>query len=252
MSSTEEEENTNISNVPIESKFAEHADLVTLSGLPLSRWAQLPFMDAIRERNRPIEPVHKPKHAPFFLPTTSTLTGFEFDLDDDTTKQQGQLSRLIERKADALLPHTPFARQLDALSLDADILALDEQQREMFDACFDALKQMTPSGVDMELRQLRIDDDAVSARSAYITSVQAIKFVRMINVRTTRGIDYELCSAYMAAFVRIHRLDLCTAADTLTIALHECRHALHSRWLHVDALCARTLGIVQWLKSATV
>lgn len=50
-----------------------------MSGLPSSRWANLPHLDIIRERNKPIEPVRKPKAAPFFLPAVSTLDGFEFE-----------------------------------------------------------------------------------------------------------------------------------------------------------------------------
>ena len=66
--------------------------LVTLSGQPASRWANLPHLNLIRERNKPIEPPKKPKNAPFFLPTVVTQDGFEFNqkATDQLIKEEGQ------------------------------------------------------------------------------------------------------------------------------------------------------------------
>lgn len=44
-------------------------ELLTLSTLPRSRWANLSSLQQIRMRNKPKEPVQAPKNAPFFLPT---------------------------------------------------------------------------------------------------------------------------------------------------------------------------------------
>ena len=43
--------------------------LLTLSGDPMSKWDSLVHLDAIRARNKPVQPVKKPESAPFFLPT---------------------------------------------------------------------------------------------------------------------------------------------------------------------------------------
>lgn len=87
-------------------------DLVTLSGLALPRWANLPYLDIIRERNKPIEPAKKPKAAPFFLPTISVLHGFEFEkqLEDDTVERR----KVIMAKRDALEFDSPFTQRLQA------------------------------------------------------------------------------------------------------------------------------------------
>lgn len=53
--------------------------LVTLSGFPSSRWANLPQLQLIKERNKPIEPPKKLKNAPFFLPGNDSLEGFSFN-----------------------------------------------------------------------------------------------------------------------------------------------------------------------------
>uniref|UniRef100_A0A1I8EYE5 Utp21 domain-containing protein n=1 Tax=Wuchereria bancrofti TaxID=6293 RepID=A0A1I8EYE5_WUCBA len=46
-------------------KVKQVESLVTLSGLAPSRWVNLPYLDVIRERNKPIELVRKPKTAHF-------------------------------------------------------------------------------------------------------------------------------------------------------------------------------------------
>lgn len=43
--------------------------VVTLSGLPRSRWESLFNLELVRERNKPVEPPKPPPRAPFFLPT---------------------------------------------------------------------------------------------------------------------------------------------------------------------------------------
>lgn len=46
---------------------------ITLSGLPQSSWVNLPKLDLIYERNKPLQPPKKPEQAPFFLPTVGGL-----------------------------------------------------------------------------------------------------------------------------------------------------------------------------------
>jgi hypothetical protein len=64
----------------VEREQLEHG-LFTLSGLAPSRWAGLPILQLIRERNKPTEAPKKAKSAPFFLPTVDTLEGFRIDGD---------------------------------------------------------------------------------------------------------------------------------------------------------------------------
>lgn len=47
---------------------AQFGDLLTLSGLSRARWASLPSLAIIRERNKPLQPPTTPVQAPFFLP----------------------------------------------------------------------------------------------------------------------------------------------------------------------------------------
>lgn len=43
---------------------------LTWSGMPQSYWHTLFALDAVKERNRPVEPPKAPARAPFFLPST--------------------------------------------------------------------------------------------------------------------------------------------------------------------------------------
>lgn len=78
--------------------------LYTMSGLPPSRWAGLPILDQIRQRNKPKEPPKKPKSAPFFLPTVDTLGGFHFD-----KKELEKLREADEAEGDAQKGNRPIA-----------------------------------------------------------------------------------------------------------------------------------------------
>mmetsp|Transcript_36817 Transcript_36817/g.70972 ORF Transcript_36817/g.70972 Transcript_36817/m.70972 type:complete len:1115 (-) Transcript_36817:161-3505(-) len=81
---TANEEDGRFDFVKMEGMAPKGDGLVTLSGLPTSRWMNLTRLDAIKERNKPIEPPKPPPAAPFFL---SVETGLQPklapELDDD-------------------------------------------------------------------------------------------------------------------------------------------------------------------------
>ncbi|XP_048261580.1 WD repeat-containing protein 36-like [Bombus terrestris] len=54
-------------------------DLITMSGLPHSRWQNLLNIDIIKKKNKPKEPPKASESAPFFLPTIPSLE-LKFDL----------------------------------------------------------------------------------------------------------------------------------------------------------------------------
>ena len=93
-----------------ENKEQLNTNLITLSGLPASRWANLPDLDIIRARNKPIEPPKKPKNAPFFIPTVATLEGFEFEKVE--AEDPADREKMIMGKRKLLELETPFATSL--------------------------------------------------------------------------------------------------------------------------------------------
>jgi hypothetical protein len=60
-------------------------DLITLAGLPPSRWQQLPMLEQVRLRNKPQEGLKAAPEAPFFL---GVQTGIETRLDVSETKKK--------------------------------------------------------------------------------------------------------------------------------------------------------------------
>lgn len=95
--------------------FREKAQIsgncVTLSGLPPTRWANLPNLERIRERNKPIEAPKKPENVPFFLPSVETLHGFEFEQIDDAEKEkENHNNSTYQRKIFEM--ETPWSKKL--------------------------------------------------------------------------------------------------------------------------------------------
>lgn len=89
-------------------------NLITLSGLAAPRWANLPNLERIRERNKPIEPLKTIKNAPFFLPTIETLEGFVFEKENvmnvDEIKENPKNIAMAQKKLLEL--ETPWACSL--------------------------------------------------------------------------------------------------------------------------------------------
>ena len=71
-------EYADVDEVTVESKQLA-PNLISLSSQPKTKWSALLNLDAIRARNKPVEPPKAPERAPFFLPT---IQGVEtrFDL----------------------------------------------------------------------------------------------------------------------------------------------------------------------------
>ncbi|VDK69257.1 unnamed protein product [Litomosoides sigmodontis] len=163
-------------NVP---QVKQVESLVTLSGLAPSRWVNLPHLDVIRERNKPIEPVRKPKAAPFFLPAVSTLDGFEFEKVNVGTDDIERRNVLMAKRS-VLEIESSFAQTLLQASSDADFINV-----------FESLKWMSISTIDFQIRVL--PERALSG------------FLKMLLTVLKTHCDFELVQAYLAAFLKINR-----------------------------------------------
>lgn len=91
-------------------KYQQSGDLYSFSGLPPARWANLAELEAIKARNKPIEPPKKPKHAPFFLPTIENLEGVSFEKMDSIDGSDREKTIAAKRKLLEL--ETPFASRI--------------------------------------------------------------------------------------------------------------------------------------------
>lgn len=157
--------------------------LITMSTIAASRWQNLLSLDTVKKRNRPKNPIVKPKHASFFLPTVAGLD-FQFDLTADTKPEDGQTnSKIIHAEKFSNL--TAFGRLLD-----------HSAKTNKFTKCLDHIKGLGPSMIDFELKSLSPDGGG-----SLIVMEQFMKMiVYMFNSKT----NFELAQSYLSVFLREH------------------------------------------------
>uniref|UniRef100_A0A1I7XVK5 WD_REPEATS_REGION domain-containing protein n=1 Tax=Heterorhabditis bacteriophora TaxID=37862 RepID=A0A1I7XVK5_HETBA len=118
--------------------------LVTYSGLAPSRWANLPILSVIKDRNKPIEAPRKVKQAPFFLTAIPTLDGFDFDLPNEENGEEHR--KMLQAKRSMLELESSFSSSLRSASNAEDLLCV-----------FNILKKMSVSAIDFQLRSMPAD-----------------------------------------------------------------------------------------------
>jgi U3 small nucleolar RNA-associated protein 21 len=216
-------------------QIASH--LVTLSGQPAPRWANLSDLQAIRERNKPIEPPKKPETAPFFLPSAVTLDGFAFEKENVDESGETKREKALIAKRSLLELETPWAKSLR----EAESLSVADRA-----AVFNSLKAMNVSSIDFQIRSL-----PPSVFSAFLQMI--------IGVFNTRK-DFELATSYLATFLKIHRERLFTSAEDdeayetkrLTMAMEEALKLQEEVWTEVQQLVDESVAVAQWIKSAVL
>ena len=127
--------------------------LLTLSGDPMSKWDSLVHLDAIRARNKPVQPVKKPESAPFFLPTMEKqqMSALGVSVEDlfaqaaegakaQIDKPSGQLHKSLQ-------PSSQSVQQSPLLRL----LARDHQQGGGFSGALQWLQKASPVTIEREI-----------------------------------------------------------------------------------------------------
>lgn len=199
-------------------------ELISFSGLPPSRWLNLAELSLIKERNKPTQPVRKPKQAPFFLTASSTLEGFEFDVPKE--EDENEQRKALQAKRSLLEIESSFSSSLRRASSKEELLAVFEQ-----------LKRMSLSAIDFQLRSLPID-------------VLSQFFKMLLEVIKSRS-DFELAQSYMSAAIRIHRSVLWNSEDDeLSSVLEKLSLEVDEAWSPLDDLLNDNAAVVQWVKNA--
>ncbi|CAG9772941.1 unnamed protein product [Ceutorhynchus assimilis] len=153
-------------------------DLLTLSGLATSRWQNLLNIDLIKQRNKPKAPPKAPKAAPFFLPTVSTLSNFQFDLKDSLPTEDGHDKLLMPED---FTNYTEFGKILD---------------KNNFTDCIEKLKSFGPSMIDFEIKSLAPEGGG---------SVKLmLQFMKLLESIFKSNKDFELAEAYLSVFLKSH------------------------------------------------
>ncbi|GFS13535.1 WD repeat-containing protein 36 [Elysia marginata] len=203
-------------------------ELVTLSLLPTSRWLNLLNLDIIKIRNKPKEPPKVPKAAPFFLPTVAGLEP-KFDIGKGEDKQAKAESHIKKPK-------------LGALSELAQHLSKGHKTKSYSEvmACF---KEMGPSKIDSEIRLLSSEEGGSNEVMSY--------FLEFIETILQSNKDFELAHAYLALFLKVHGEEL-SGKPELSSVLQKLSSTQFESWQRVEELLQKSLGLVAYLRSATV
>ncbi|ETN70288.1 Utp21 specific WD40 associated domain protein [Necator americanus] len=206
------------------------SSLVTYSGLAPSRWANLPDLALIKERNKPEQPPRKPKQAPFFLTAAPTLEGFEFEVPQE---DQDERRRTLQAKRSLLELESSFSSMLRAATSSEDLQEV-----------FQSLKKMSVSAIDFQLRTL--------------PAVLLTKFFKMLTEILKTRRDFDLVQAYLATALKIHRSALwqeeddAREAEQLTNALEELSLEQERIWSEYDKVMVENAAVTQWVKNALI
>uniref|UniRef100_A0A8R1HTU6 WD_REPEATS_REGION domain-containing protein n=1 Tax=Caenorhabditis japonica TaxID=281687 RepID=A0A8R1HTU6_CAEJA len=166
---------------------------ITFSGLPLSRWANLPDFAKIKERNKAVLSVKKIKQAPFFLSAIPTLEGFDFQ-SDDLQLDPALSDKLISDKRNMLELESSFTSLLKSTKCEEDLVN-----------AFRTLQSMTLSAIDFQIRSL--DLESVSL------------LLRMLLVVLKSRKQFELVEAYLLVTLKLHRILTRSIITTATLQL---------------------------------
>lgn len=205
-------------------------NLVTFSGLPSSRWANLPDLALIKERNKPTDAVKKIKQAPFFLSASATLDGFEFETENIGDEMDGD-SRYITSKRNLLELESSFTT----------LLRNAKTRDHLLDA-FKTLQNMSLSAIDFQIRTLN-------------PKTIPIFFRMLLEVLKTKT-NFELVQAYAATATKIHRTIMWNASEgaseheELTEVLEEMAQVQMESWNEMENLFVENMAVVQWIKNA--
>ncbi|GJQ84496.1 hypothetical protein Trydic_g15689 [Trypoxylus dichotomus] len=200
-----------------------NAQLITLSGLPSSRWQNLLNLDVIKKRNRPKAPPTVPKSAPFFLPTLPSLN-LQFDLTDVPKSGESKLS----------LPKNLL--NLSELSeLVEKTMVLED-----FTKVVSKLKDYGPSKIDYEIKALAPEGGG---------SIELmLQFLKCIEYMIKSNKDFELAQAYLNVFLKSHGPTIC-AEEMLRNYLPNIQSCLTIGWQRIQEKLFYCTCIVQNLKS---
>ncbi|CAJ0595033.1 unnamed protein product [Cylicocyclus nassatus] len=198
------------------------ASLVTYSGLAPSRWANLPELALIKERNKPQQPARKAKKAPFFLSAAPTLEGFEFNVaqEDDDEKRRTLLAK---------------RSLLELESSFSSLLRRATDSKSYLDV-FSTLKNMSVSAIDFQLRSLPTD--------------VLPNFLKMLKEVLKTRKDFDLVQAYLATFLKIHRSTLWRKEDDdrgedLSEVLEELSALEECVWADYEQVLVENAAVVQ-------
>lgn len=140
-------------------------------------------------RNKPKEPIQKPKSAPFFLPT---LEGLDPDFDMESTSKENSKNE-TQRLLKNVVSISSFARKL-----------LDCYETKDYSPAIERLMHMNPNEIDFEIRSL--DVQVVAEEDMEETDEYHLLHCFLEAIKSSLGtrMNYELIQSYLAVFLKVH------------------------------------------------
>lgn len=168
------------------------SNLLTLSLVPRSRWQTLLHLDAIRERNKPIEPPKQPEKAPFFLPSSLSANKPPSEPPESmaaiTPAEKSRISRVQANQSTT--SDTLFTSLLRAFASSTTHPNNDPDPDPDPTPLITHLSTLPPSASDLSIRTL--------------SPLELAPFVRALTSQLHRRKDYELVNTWMSVFLRLH------------------------------------------------
>ncbi|KNC79659.1 hypothetical protein SARC_07960 [Sphaeroforma arctica JP610] len=213
-------------NAPNESMAND--SLASLSGKPASFWHSLAHLEVIKERNKPIQPVEKPKAAPFFLPTLPGVNP-QFIAAEDDTEDSKPKSRILN--TDRMDNRTHFCQVL------AQCASADN-----YDPLVELLMDMSVSAIDLEIRGMDVSNSVDCAQ---------YHFVRFFEHELQSKRNFEMIESLMASYLQIHA-EFLPQFPELMAAVAEVQEVHAESWDRISNLLNHTLCLVTYMRGATI
>ncbi|KAL9109926.1 MAG: hypothetical protein Q9227_005449 [Pyrenula ochraceoflavens] len=197
-----------------------NADLLALSLVPKSQWQTLLHLEAIRQRNKPVEPPKQPQKAPFFL--FSSLTAPEAPEQEPSSITPAEESRIAK------------LRSLESASTSFTSLLQSFTQTLDPEPAIAYLRSLSPSATDLEIRTLSLDELA--------------PFVLLLSAQLEQAKDFELVNTWMSVFLRLHG-DTVDGDQKLKLALADWKSVIEKSGSKVGSMVGYVKGVVDFLRS---
>lgn len=208
--------------------------LITLSGLPSSRWKNLLNIQELREKQliQEEEKRERPIKVPFFIPVKD---GLKPQLDEEEMQK-------LQTKGDAILMNNSNSkiRQLTLLSPLAKCL-IECGHKNEYEAFLKQMKELGPSLTDAEIRSL--GTDTCGDNKPMLCFLDAIEYC----LKTNR--DYELIISWLALYLKAHSDLIQTDAD-IQRRLRELNNPVRSRWDRIRLLLDQLSCVLNFIRSS--
>lgn len=216
--------------------------LVTFSGQAVLRWRDLVNLDLTRKRNKPLEPVQKPKAAPFFLPTVSGLQGPKFSLkeksNDAEDDQEDEKTKSAKRKLQA----TFFPSDLGTLL--EQTASNENKETVSYRSVVEQMIEWGPAQLDAQIRML--DSTGGFGDRTYLAF-----FLELIEQLVTNGLYYELANGWLSLFLKVH-IETIASDELLRTKLAKIGEAINSSWTPLCRTMDECLSIIKFLRNALI